>query len=201
MRPLPSLQELLALGNLPRVHPNGFIQLDLDVVHRLHVWHPALPYRQMTYSPIHDHVFGFTSRCYSGRIVHVPYNVAPDSKGGSHVLWEAVCLDGEETILAPIDNKRVHLWYDQRNDRPVVEVAQPGDTYYFEPFEFHEILFNEPSLTIIAKHDRTIYQGNPRRPRIAVPFGEQPDNDFRRGDADVHVLWTLIGEAYPCSTS
>jgi hypothetical protein len=81
---LPTLREQVAelraagKGN-PRVHPNGFIQLDLDHVAdgwhashhrghsggrtRLHIWNPpgvTLPH-QDTVNEIHDHVFDMLS--------------------------------------------------------------------------------------------------------------------------------------------
>lgn len=192
MRPLlPSLGQLAALGNEPRVHPNGFIQLDLDDEHRLHVWHPRLPYRQNTYHPVHDHVFDFKSHVYSGRLVNVCYDVVPDELG-SHVLWHAECVGGEESVLRPADDTgrmRLYMKY--------AEVKQPGEDYTFRAFTFHEILFNEPTLTIIRKCGPTIQQGATDRPSIAVPWGVEPDNDFRRDAVDQNALWVLIGEAYP----
>lgn len=51
------IAELQATEAKPRVHPNGFIQLDISETDRLHVWHPSLPYRQKTFSPVHNHIF------------------------------------------------------------------------------------------------------------------------------------------------
>lgn len=186
---LPTLPALRCLGD-PRVHPNGFIQLDLNRSDRLHVWHPRNPYRQKTYHTVHDHVFGFASICFSGRLVNVAYDVSPDP-AGTHVLWQAECTDGEESVLRPATGEPVRLRY------RYAEVVQPGETYNFPAFQFHEPLFGEPSLTIIRKHDKTAHEGNPLHPLIAVPIGVVPDNDFRRDAVDVDVLWDLIEEAYP----
>ena len=46
----------------PRVHPNGFIQLDISPRKRFHIWaHPDIPQsgREDKEEDIHDHVFGF----------------------------------------------------------------------------------------------------------------------------------------------
>jgi hypothetical protein len=48
-------------GVRPRVHGNGFIQVDLTADTRLHVWGDKRIPRQNVYTPIHDHVFGFES--------------------------------------------------------------------------------------------------------------------------------------------
>ena len=55
------INELKERGISPRVHGNGFIQVDLTHDTRLHVWGDKRIPRQNTYTPIHDHVFGFKS--------------------------------------------------------------------------------------------------------------------------------------------
>ena len=192
---LPSMNMLRNLK--PRVHPNGFIQVDIDSRFRMHVWHPSLPYRQKTYHPIHDHVFGFQSRVYSGRLIHVPYYITEYLDGeGTHILWQAKHIDSSETtILEPIDNKKINLYAGW------AKVIQPGEGYYFEPFTFHESLSNEPTMTIIEKDAKTLQQGNTKAPRIAVPVGVEPDNDFQRDEVDTDILWDLIKEAHPHGTS
>lgn len=189
---LPTLYELAVQCDEPRVHPNGFIQLDLNDTHRLHVWHPSLPYRQKTYHPIHDHVFGFTSKIFSGRITNVQYDVVADSLNGTHYMAQARSTGPEETILIGAPQPS---YYDLRPHDGAT--FQAGEQYEFPAFQFHEILFNEPSLTIIRKHTITMYEGNPRSPTVMVPRGVCPDNDFCRKDVDTDFLWELIVEAYP----
>lgn len=191
MRPeLPTFSDLHQNYGDPRVHPNGFIQLDLTETRRLHVWHPRLPYRQTTYHSVHDHVFGFVSHCYSGRLGHVQYTVVPAARG-THILWQAKQVGPEESVLKARSDRRFSLF------QLLTTVVQPGQSYGFGPFDYHETLANEPTLTVIDKHGPTIYQGSRRRPSVAVPFGVAPDNGFRRDDVDVEVLWDLIADAYP----
>lgn len=187
---LPLMADLRNWGSVPRVHPNGFIQLDLNANLRLHVWHPNLPYRQKTYHPIHDHTFGFTSHVYSGRMVHVVYDTVP-SDDGTHIFWRGQKRADEETILKTLsDEPPVNLVF------IMAEVVQPGQSYSFEPFRFHESLSNEPTLTIIKKQDKP-WPLEGITPRIVVPIGVEPDNTFVRADVDQEVLWKLISEAHP----
>lgn len=190
MSRLPSKGYLRSLGD-PRVHPNGFIQLDLTRNQRMHVWHPRLPYRQKTYHPVHDHVFGFTSRIFSGMLVHVVYSLLT-ADHGTHLMWEAKCTDDEESVLRPaVAGEPVVL------TNGFAQAFWPGEEYTLLPFGFHESLAGVPTMTVMDKHDKTIHRGNPARPRIAVPVGVEPDNDFRRDAVDADVLWELIEEAYP----
>lgn len=186
---LPTLAELADECGEPRVHPNGFIQLDLDAVHRLHVWHPRLPYRQKTYHPVHNHVFGFTSEVFSGRLVNVQYGVAVDDLLGTHYMAQAECIGEEESILAGAPRTFFYRLVQQG-----ATAVQPGEQYRFPALKFHEILFNEPTLTIIRKDARSRYV---RKPTVMVPRGVEPDNSFRRNEVDTDLLWELIVEAYP----
>jgi hypothetical protein len=49
-----SYDELRDSDNYPRVHGNGFIQLDLPDGKRLHVWDEDIP-RQKVNTSMHDH--------------------------------------------------------------------------------------------------------------------------------------------------
>lgn len=173
----------------PRVHPNGFVQVDLTKRVRLHVWHPGNPYRQRTYHPVHDHVFHFRSWVYSGRLVNAVYWSQVHGEG-THVLYTARCTGGEESALAPTPD-RVRLVAEY------AEVLQPGESYFMPARRFHETLANEPTLTIIEKSGPTAAQGSREQPRVAVPVGVRPDNDFRRDAVDPDVVWRLVEEAYP----
>lgn len=189
--PLPGFHSMRDSELKPRVHPNGFIQVDINSVFRMHVWHPSLPYRQKTYHPIHDHIFGFQSHVYSGRLIHVPYLIEEDPEG-THIFWQATHIVGtEKCILKQVDGKCLRLVGE------LAKAVQPGEDYYFAPFLFHETLSNEPTMTIIKKNAETFGQGSTQAPRIAVPVGVEPDNDFQRDDVDTDILWDLIKEAHP----
>jgi len=188
---LPSMDSLMRAidrGRYPRVHPNGFIQLDLNSQARLHVWHPELMTRQETYSPVHDHAFSFTSHCFSGRLVNVRYTVEKDDDG-HHKIYEAQRVDGECTKLVAQPS---HSRYRLKPGR--VDVVQPGENYIMTKGEFHETLTNEPTMTVIQKHE----SWNPYAPRVMVPWWEEPDNDFHRiRDMDAKHVWGCILDAHP----
>jgi len=180
--------ELRKLGNKPRVHPNGFIQLDLDAARRLHVWHPRLPYRQKTFSPVHDHIFDFDSELLVGRLVNVKY-LPKENASGSHQKWQVGLIAGENTKLMKVDEVRYSLY-------PVeVNITQPGYVYHMEKYVLHETLTNEPTMTIMTKSNAELTTGpNCQGASVMVPWNEEPDNDFRRDAVDTHILWGLIDE-------
>ncbi len=197
---LPSMSELTELGGPgPRVHPNGFIQLDLDEANRLHVWHPNLPYRQRTFHPVHAHIFDLQSCVYSGRLVHVEYVLYNGQSFGvkdSHVRWTAECIGGSDTVLRRTEDPACFLCSVN------LIAVQPGEDYVFPAFRFHETLANEPTLTVMTKIMDPAHMNpgaNCQGASIMVPVGVEPDNNFRRDAVDADVLWQLIEEAHPCA--
>ncbi len=120
----------------------------------------------------------------------MPYNVIRNEYG-THDIWYATCISGQESILEKSPGFAVNLYPGE------AQVVQAGDNYPFRAFALHEFLFTEPSLTIVVKDGPTLYQGSVDKPRILIPVGVTPDNDFRRDDVDMDVLWDLIREAHP----
>ena len=187
---LPSLQYLRAAGGQPRVHGNGFIQLDIDADNRLHVWgDPRVP-RQRVASPHHDHMFSFTSTVYRGRMVHVEYGIC-EAHGGAYSVWEAVMAEGHDTkLVLAVGIGRVNLM-----PRHTMSIL-PGDSYSFERLRIHEPLIPELTVTIMRKHGKTLADGaEGRPPRVFLPYGQEPDNDFDRHAYDEQMLWQIIAEA------
>ena len=93
-----NLEAVRASGSRPRVHGNGFIQLDLTERSRLHVWgDPRIP-RQKVSTPIHDHVFGFTSTIIVGRLINVIYDVELRRFGDFNIFTPEI-REGEDTVL------------------------------------------------------------------------------------------------------
>lgn len=175
-------------GRVPRVHGNGFIQLDLDPTTRLHVWgHPDIP-RQSITSAIHDHVFDFRSEVLVGELHNYRYNVVADRDGVFRVYRPRV-RQGEDTILVADDEpNRVHAHQSE------IEVVPAGDAYSMERGQFHETVVNAPTITLMRKNGKTLGQNpNGARPRVLVPFEFQPDNNFNRYDAlPVEKIWWII---------
>src|SRR4051812_43978314 len=61
------IDSLRYLNTEPRVHPNGFIQLDLKPGLRLHVWDVQIKAQEPP-TPVHDHIFDMRSQVLLGQI-------------------------------------------------------------------------------------------------------------------------------------
>jgi hypothetical protein len=190
---LHDIHDLKARGARPRVHGNGFIQLDLDPEQRLHIWgHPDIP-KQSVPTPIHDHVFGFHSELLIGRLVNVVYDFMPiPYEGETWEVYEPEVRHGEDTVLQPTgETGSVRM----RHAQLLVAGSSFISEYDFAPFVFHEMFAPEPSATIITKRGPTLRE-NPtgRKPRVLVPEGVEPDNEFDRYNNDPNDLWRIIIE-------
>lgn len=176
----------------PRVHGNGFIQIDLDARCRLHIWnHPEIP-RQKVNTAIHDHVFGFESLCLKGRLINIDYvprpgeNYSPSNR--LFKMYTAECREGEDTMLQQqgyalyraIPTKHTHIY--------------EGDFYRIGAYDFHETVALEPSATVIVKDGPTLAQGAAAKPRILVQEDQEPDNEFNRYAASEELLWRITEE-------
>lgn len=180
--------ELRATNRVPRVHGNGFIQFDLteDGTQRLHVWHDDIP-RQVVATPIHDHVFDLHSKVIAGTLIHeelVPINAS--LRKGTHRIFRARQEEGtQNTVLVP-DEGTVHLNVSQRL------VLGAGSVYTFPAWKLHQTEHRGLTATIMDKINAPDEYG---RPRVLVPVGQEPDNEFRRDNHDPEVLWPYIERA------
>lgn len=176
-----------AMGARPRVHNNGFIQIDLNENDRLHIWgHPDIP-RQKVASPIHDHIFGFVSKVLVGRMVNLNYGIIPRVTGEFRVYEPSVRIK-EDTVLGATDTtvSLIPLSFGSYSK---------GDTYGILKYAFHETFVAEPTVTLIHKVGKTQAQGNVTKvPRVLVPVDKQPDNEFDRYGYDEDMLWRIAEE-------
>lgn len=190
------LNDLRAANKTPRVHPNGFIQVDINKAQRLHCWSPLNPYRQTTYHPIHNHVFSFVSEVRVGRLINVDYGVGTwtdDMPSGlRHIPWHVELIDGEETKLVP------------EGGPPLLVVptnmscVQEGQKYEIGKFDLHEATCPIPTITVMTKYglgpDGAKEGPNSQGAVVMVPEGITPDNDFLRSEVDTDLLWEIIYE-------
>jgi hypothetical protein len=178
------VQDLKATGKKPRVHGNGFIQLDLndEGTRRLHVWDESIP-RQTVATPVHDHVFALKSRVIAGTLIH---EVLEPIEGDTHRIFRAQQEEGtQNTILVP-DEGTVALKVAERFVLPA------GVEYEFPAWELHQTDHRGLTATIMEKIDAPQEYG---RPRVLVPTGQEPDNEFKRDGIDPETLWPLIERA------
>lgn len=172
-------------GRRPRVHPNGFLQLDLadDGTRRLHIWHPDLP-RQDVKTAIHDHIFDMVSFVHKGTLVQVELDFTLNHEGHpDHEIYMARYDGRSKSQLEPTGVLVARQHFDRY---PVGE----GEVYTQPAFTFHEsVPGTEVVVTMMDK--QSVHRGEPR---VLVPVGQEPDNSFRREDADEQFLWKLIEE-------
>jgi hypothetical protein len=191
MNPYEIISGLQYNDKKPRVHPNGFIQVDINEAERLHCWHPELPYRQKTYHPIHDHIFSFESRVLAGRLINVRYATEPYCGWGNKFeRYMVQVTEGQETVLVKCPLLEYRVYENQ------VDVLQKGQGYLTTAFHFHETLSNIPTLTHMKKLGTGFVSGpNSNGASVLVPEGVIPDNDFTRAAVDTDLLWDLIHDA------
>lgn len=175
----------------PRVHGNGFVQLDLTDRQRLHVWGDCRIPRQVIPSQIHDHTFSFKSTIIFGQLVHRTIGVLHDAAGG-YDLYQAVVNHGEDTRLEKQQGR-------VRATIQIESLIKAGQSYSFQATRFHETLAPWLCVSLIEKDGPTLSQGGPS-PRVLVPAGLEPDNSFDRYQASPELLWQIIFEAINLAT-
>lgn len=195
------------LGNQPRVHPNGFIQLDLEPVgetwekkrghsganRRLHIWNPpgiTLPH-QDTVNEIHDHVFDMKSTVVRGTLVQQLYCFTVGRDLGymlrppeiqRYELYRAVYDQASSSRLEPTGVIGIVEKY---HEFPTYE----GGSYTQPAFTFHD---SDPQdncvVTIMEKTKIRFGDAS-----VLCPVGKEPDNTFDRTTAaDTALLWSVI---------
>lgn len=177
-------------GGIPRVHGNGFIQLDLEPGQRLHIWgHRDLP-RQVVDTGIHDHVFNFTSTCIVGRVINIHYGItwpADNPDVTTHRVYQPVSREGEDTEL---QSTLSHCKPYVREMR----LINRGEHYNHPAYEFHETITDRPSATVMVKAAPVIGAAARPRARVLVPLGHEPDNAFDRNSFPPALLWGIVHE-------
>src|SRR5882672_5609107 len=98
LSPIPVYEELRQQPRRPRLHPNGFIQLDLteDLSKRLHVWPDEPLQAQLTRHPIHDHSFDMKSEILAGCLANLIYEFQPSEYNYQTRLYRAQRLPGSQ---------------------------------------------------------------------------------------------------------
>jgi hypothetical protein len=180
-------QRSITLDHKPRVHGNGFIQLDLSPSSRLHIWgHPDIP-RQDVATAVHDHRFGFRSRVLLGRMGNRRYLSRPVPEqyfahSSLHQVYTPEVREGEDTVLVPTGQK-VLLG-------PIsFDFARTGEHYTMNAGDIHESVPFGLTVTLIEKKELLNIS-----PRVFVPGGMRPDNSFNRYNVPEDVLWRIIAE-------
>lgn len=194
-------RKALAAGNMPRVHPNGFIQLDLEPTdgwskhaghsganRRLHIWNPPgieLPH-QDTVNEVHDHVFDMESAVVKGTLVQRLYEFVEDTDiWPTHALYQAVYDQKSSSRLASTGRLG---WLSIKESFTV----RAGERYTQPAFTLHDTETPEGlCVTIMTKS--AVHEGGPT---VICPLGQEPDNDFDRlTAAPQELLWEAINRS------
>lgn len=190
---------------VPRVHGNGFVQVDLTKggSRRLHIWgHPAIP-AQKTWTGIHDHVYTVASEVIVGRIIDITWRVRPCDSDASqnhatHSIYRAQPVGSNPQGARPVyDTQLVNT---ERRVSARIERTMaygegaPGSHYLVPAGVFHSSVEDGVAATVMTK----VAPCDPQDyPRILVPLGRRPDNSFSRHSHDTTVLLGIIGEVVP----
>lgn len=191
---------VFAHGQNPRVHPNGFIQLDLEPVEgswgeskkrghsgastRLHIWNPPemlLPHQE-TVNEIHDHVFDMESRVIKGILTQQLYwfvigSIHPDT----HEIYRAVYDKASNSRLEPSGIQGTLITANR-------EVVLAGRSYTQPAFSLHDSQASGTVVTLMTKTE--IHEGDAT---VVCPIDNPPDNEFDRATAAPEsVLWDAI---------
>lgn len=170
---------------VPRVHGNGFVQVDLTPTRRLHIWgHPEIPSQKIP-TQIHDHAFSFKSRILMGCLQDIRYREVPDPNG-LFMIHRVNVREREDTTLHPTGERVTLQGTSQYHYRS-------GDEYLCKAGHIHQSIPKEWTISIIEKTGPTLSQGGPS-PRVFVEMGLRPDNDFSRYQLSETKLWEIIAE-------
>ncbi len=193
-------------GGNPRVHPNGFIQLDLEPVpaswhashqrghsgasRRLHIWNPPgieLPH-QDTYNEVHDHVFDMESEVVRGALWQHLYELVDDPASDAPLFeaYRAVYEKNSDSRLEPTGARGVL--------REVERFLVPsGETYTQPAFTLHDSVPDQGGCVVTVMTKSAIHDGDAT---VVCPADQPPDNDFdRAAAAPADEIWQAIWQS------
>lgn len=196
------VRELVARdGKNPRVHPNGFIQIDVGEVEsdwhqshkrghsgaalRVHIWNPPdfeLPH-QDTINEIHDHVFDMRSTVIRGSLTQRLYEFELDTDHApTHERYTAVYKKSGDSRL------------EASGDKGVLRLAREytisqGDSYTQPAFSLHDT-HTPHGLVVTLMEKVEIHDGDAT---VICPIDQPPDNSFDRASAmNEDEIWAAI---------
>jgi len=148
-----------------RFHGNGFIQVYLNAVTRLHVWSPHFPATRVANAQIHDHRFWFKSKVLYGELYHKEHRITMNEEG-HHGLYRT---HGHSKV-APLERVgRCEI------EQVTLDSYFAGDEYDFGgPGKYHETSANHLTVTVMTKvkSDPTYFA------HIVALGDEEPDHAF-----------------------
>ncbi len=171
-----------------RWHGNGFVQIPLNDLTRLHIWDPRFEPYQVGNALIHDHRFTFTSRVLFGTLQNVEYQAIP-IPAGLYRLWKVSHDDqgGKDTAPTPLEIVRL--------EEVKSEVITRGMSYTSGgPGVFHKSV---PAACMVATVMTKTWVGEHYSAKIVAPVGEAPDHAYDPAKAPPdQLLQDVVSEAF-----
>ena len=166
-----------------RWHGNGFIQVHLSDLERIHIWsrrfQPTVKNAQ-----IHDHRWGFVSRVLYGTLENAIYNLDYSEKG-AYKIW--MCKHGAEKDQGLSLDGCADLTFQAR------EVIKKGDTYEMHAATFHR---STPLTPLVVTHMVRSETFPHKTARVGCLRDEEPDIAYGKitppqSEMAEEVIWVL----------
>lgn len=156
---------MIDLVDTARFHGNGFIQVVLNPVTRMHIYDPDFEFKRVKNARIHDHAFDFTSQVLVGELLNERYDVwAP---GAGHGLYKVDKQQEGEPLVRICGCGMDHVFTD---------VIKAGYSYkHSGPRNFHDTLAHEFTVTVMTK---TGYHPDYSPRIVALDDAPEPDDAF-----------------------
>lgn len=184
-------ESLKASGQKPRVHGNGFIQIDLPQEgYRMNIW-PKQRERfetQRVDTSIHNHKFSFRSMVLCGRLIHTQYEDLTVCIHGPYSVYKIVPGELEDTKMILATPHRVDFKHSQEF------WLNKGSVYEFPHSQFHKTDGSSEVLTATLMKKTEI--NDAVVPHVLCSFMKKPDNDYSRYQIEEEKLWPFIKQVF-----
>lgn len=191
-----TLEYLKSLGRKPRVHPNGFVQFDIEPnILRLNVW-PAdpIPGHPGRVHPVHNHSFDLRSRVIHGALTNrtfhfypslIPFRREAAVVGDEVVMHEARRVGDHDSVLAPVEGQPCGYLTLMTSG-----THKAGESYTLERSVLHDSVPVGLTATLMTlERPSPVY-----KPLVAVPLGVKPMNGYSREAFDEGLLWEIVAK-------
>lgn len=178
--------------NPPRVHPNGFIQIDISSLCRLHIWDDRIATHSKVFTPYHNHHFDVHSVVLKGTMINTVYDVVPVRDNDVRYDWreyfhkyDVVRLENNNSTLQKNDDTEYYI--EPRDLQFITE----GKEYYLDKEIIHDSGFEGTTVTLMFKDDIDFSF----TPVVLVPVDKVPDELCDRNVYDPELVDQVIKEA------
>jgi hypothetical protein len=196
IKELLNYETLRESGRIPRTHPNGFIQLDLEdstasastlsgygqsARSRLHIWPHRPLVKQRSDHFIHDHRFDMCSTILMGHMVNRVYEFE-EQENGTDEIQRAEYKTRHDSTITPTGIRGRTLCKH-------IDSCTPGEMYALRA----GLLHSSTTYGYTATYMQSL-RGYPEMPvNVIIPYGLWVDNDFDRFSANPpEILWEEI---------